>query len=170
MCEISGIFYLRLLIMNSDTHCCTHANKCFYPSFTVVATVDHVPTADSTNAGGGGLFPNFSPLSRSSLRFFLLPDIIDLKLCCLANSGGGECDRSGTSVKCTHAHQSTIVKAVKGIAMANSSQKFLAKVMRPLSFVCTNSVEKKFFCSCQYACDDSNSTAEILTATIVVGR
>lgn len=50
---------------------------------------------------------------------------------------------SGNRVKCTHAHQSIIVNAVRGTAIANKSQKFLAKVICPLS-VCTNSVEKKF--------------------------
>jgi len=34
---------------------------------------------------------------------------------------------------------------VSGIAIANKSQKFLARIILPLSLVCTNSVEKKFY-------------------------
>lgn len=47
-------------------------------------------------------------------------------------------------VKCTHIAQKAIVTTVKGIAIAANSQALSESLIWPLSFVCTNWVEKKF--------------------------
>ena len=93
--------------------------------------------------------------------------MIDLKLCTRPTPGIKAV--SGTSVKRTHAHQRKIVKAVRGIAIAKRSQKLWDKVICPVSFVWTNSVEKKFL-RVKISCELKNSGIELLTATIVVGR
>lgn len=117
-----------------------------YPAFIVVALVDHVPTLEFWKESGTrnvavGLCVEPSPLSSSTCCFFLFEAAKDKKVlwrCMAVVFGDDGTAETSTLVKETQAHQTKIVTAVRGSAMAARSQVSIERLMCPLSFVWTN--------------------------------